>query len=554
MQPSRKKRFLLIGLGILFLALFGIVFLANLFLVPALKKKLHTLIIQGSDSLYTYNLGSLDASLFGGDVTVRQLQIDVDSTRYEELRQKKALPAVTMQLSLQEGHIKGVGLISILFGRKISIEEILTRQANIRLSRHIEERHLVQDHPPLWKAMQPVIKSISVHRIKLEGIKMLYKNADTSESVKLQFDRFDALVEGVRIDSAAATDTNRIGFARSVFLRVHDLKFRTPDSSYKMKAEWITYSSKNKTVEMDSFKLQPTLKKEDFYKYYGVQASLYYVAFAKVRLTNTHLDRFIHNNVVAADSLILEQPQLNVYIDKTQERQFKSKIGTFPHQQLLKASATIRIKNVVVKNGTVTHTEKSDQTKKEGTFTLNALSLFIKNVTNDSALIRQNSICTAEAEGRILGSSPIRAVFKFYLDSPRGRFDVAGSVRSITAPQLNALSVALAQTAIPSLTINTLDFRIKAEDFGAVADVHMQYEGLLIELRKTDEKTGQAVTRKLLTRAINHYLVYAANPGSDGIERTAQNVHYVRLTTQSFFGLIWRSVFTGMQKIMMRSG
>lgn len=533
-------------------ALIGIIFLANFFLGPALQKKLHTLIIQGSDSLYTYQLGRLNASFFGGDVAVENLKIDIDSNRYKVLEQRNALPALTMQLTLEKGHIKGVGLISVLFGRKITVEEIMTKQANIRLSRHVHEEKRVKDSTPLWKAMQPSIKSISVNHIKLDGVRFLYNNADTSESEKLQFDRFDARVDNLQIDSTAAEDTSRIGFAKNIFLRFHDLTFRTADSSYKMKAEWLTYSSKNKTVEIDSFQLQPTLEKEDFYKQYAVQASLYYVAFQKIRLTNTHVDHFIRNNVVDADSLILQTPQLKVYIDKTQERQFKSKIGTYPHQRLRQAGAKIIIKNIVVSNGTVEHTEKNGSTEEEGTFSLSALNLVIKNVTNDSTLIKQNSVCTAEAEGSILGSSPIKAAFKFYLASSNGRFDVTGSVKNVTEKQLNPLAVPLANTAIPSLLIHEINFSISAEDFEAWADVRMRYNHLSIVLRKMNEETGKAVTRKFLTKALNRYVLYPDNPGGDGVERTARQVHYSRLTTQSFFGVIWRALFTAMQRIMLK--
>lgn len=549
-----KKRFLPLAVGILLTGVLGIILLANIFLEPALRKKLHTLIIQGSDSLYTYQLGTLKASFLGGDVEIENLRINIDSSRYEVLRQKKALPSLTMQLNLEKGHVKGVGLIAVLFGKKLVIEEIMTRQADIKLSRHVNKRETVEDNPPLWKAMQPSLKTISIDHIKLDGLKLLYKNADTSESVKLQFDRFDALIEDVRIDSAAAQDTNRIGFAKNVDLKFHDLKFRTADSSYKMKAEWIRYSSKNKTVEIDSFKLQPTLEKEDFYQYYGVQASLYYVEFHKIKLTNTHLDRFIHSNVIDADSMILLEPHLNVYIDKTQERRFQSKIGTFPHQKLMKAGATIAIKNILVKNATVQHTEKNGKTGKEGTFALSGLNLFIKNAVNDPALIKQNGICTVKAEGRILGSSPISASFRFYLDSSNGRFDASGAIKNITAAQLNPLSVALTNTLIPSLTIHELKFDIQAEEFEALANVRMRYNNLSFILRKTNEETGEIKTRKFLTRVVNQHLIYTDNPDDGGVERTAKNVPYARLTTQSFFGLIWKSLFAGMQKIMIRTG
>jgi hypothetical protein len=266
-----------------------------------------------------------------------------------------------------------------------------------------------------------------------------------------------------------------------------------------------------------------------------------------------HADRFIHNNVIDADSMIIQYPHLEVYIDKTQERQFKSKVGTFPHQKLMKAGATITIKNIIVKDGSVMHTEKNEKTGKEGTFSLNTVDLSIKNATNDSILIKQNNICTVDAVGKILGSSPIKASFKFYLDSSNGRFDLNGSIKNVDEAQLNPLSVSLTNTVISSLTIHEINFSITAEEFEARADVRMLYNNLSVTLRKVDEETGEAVTRKFLTRAINRYLLYPDNPSPNGLERTAHQVSYARLTTQSFFGLIWKTLFAGMQKIMIRT-
>ena len=532
----------------------AIIFLVNLFLEPTLRNKLHTLIIEGSDSLYTYNLGRLKADFFGGDVEVQNLQINIDSNHYKILKQKNELPALTMQLSLQNGHIKGVGLISILFGKKINIEEIMTSQANIRLSRHIRKKETAKDHPPLWQAIRPAIKAIFIKHIKLDGVKLLYKNADTSESVKLQFDRFDAAVDDVQIDSTAAQDTARIAFAKNIFFKFHDVKFRTQDSSYKMKAGWITYASRTKTIEMDSFKLQPTLEKNEFYTYYGVQASLYYVELNKIKFINTHIDRFIKNNIIDADSVLLQQPKFSVYLDKTQERLFKSKIGSFPHQKLLRSQSIIRIKNIIAQSASVQYTEKNAGTGHEGTLDLQELNIAVRNATNDSAWIRRNHVCTVRANGKILGGSPITASFKFYLDSANGRFDVEGTIKNVTAAQLNSLAVPLANTQIPSFDLQSLSFKVQAEDFIAQANVHMRYNNLSVTLRKTDEKTGATVTRKFITKLLNRYVIRSSNPGPDGVEIIAENVQYSRLTTQSFFGLIWKAVFAGMQNIIMRSG
>ena len=548
------RRILIIG-GSLLLGLFLVLLIfVNRFIKPILKDRLHTLIIQGSDSLYNYTLGKLNANFYGGNVEVENLQINIDSSRYEYLRKRNALPSLTMQLSLQKGQIKGIGIVDILFGKKIRVEEILSKQADIKITRNIRPRNASDQNVPVWKAIKPKISSIYVGAIKLDGIKMLYKNADTSESVKLQFDRCDAAFKDILIDSAAAFDTTRMGFTKEISMKFHDLKFRTSDSTYKMKAEWIKYSSKARTLEVDSFKLQPTLEREDFYSTANRQTSLYYIEFAKVRFVNTRLDYFIHNNVINADSVVFEKPDVKIYNDKSLPPDFESKIGKFPHQRLLAAGATINVKNISFKDASFQLTEKDAESSKEGILTLNHLNFDASNVTNDTSLIKKNPICFASFSGNIFNNSPVSLSLKLYLDSSNGRFDASGMVKNVSAPQLNQLSVPLANVQINSCNIHDLKFIVSGEDYSAAANVRMLYNNLSITLRKTDEETGQVKTKKFMTKMLNRFVIWPNNPGPDGLERTAQNKRVSRLTTQSFFGLLWKTIFAGMQDVMMRSG
>jgi hypothetical protein len=551
----RYRKLLIIAGAILSVAFILLLVFVNRFIEPILKDRLHTLIIQGSDSLYTYTLDNLNTNFFGGNVEVENLQINIDSSRYEYLRARNALPSLTMQLSLQRGHIKGIGIIDLLFGKKIRVEEIMSKQADIKLTRHVHRGSNVSEEKlPLWKAIQPKILSILVKKIKLDGIKMLYKNADTSESVKLQFDRCDALFEDILIDSAAASDTTRMGFTKEISMQFNDLKFRTSDSTYKMKAQWIKYSSKNRILEVDSFKLQPTLEKEDFYGAANRQVALYNIEFAKVRFINTRLDHFIHNNIIDADSVVFEKPQVKIYDDKTLPPDFESKIGKFPHQRLLKADPTIVVKNIFFRDASFELTQKDARTGKEGTIALTHLNFSAANVTNDSFMIRKNPICVAQFDGLIFNTSPVSLSLRMHLDSLNGWFDASGFVNNISASQLNEVAVPLGNVQINSCTIHDLEFNVSGEDYSASSTVRMRYNHLSLTLRKTDEETGEIKTKKFMTKILNRFIIWPDNPGADGIERVAQNKRVARLTTQSFFGLLWKSIFAGMQDVMMRSG
>jgi hypothetical protein len=555
-KKRRYKRWIITGLIIASILIGLSLLLANRFVEPMLRDRLETLIIRGSDSLYTYELGDLKANFFGGNVEVENLQIRIDSNRYYQLKRRNALPPLTMHLDLQRGYIKGLGVFSLLFGKEIDIKELGSRQADIKLSRHIRAKDtLPRENIPLWKAIQPQINNIDIGRIKLDGLKMLYRNADTSEAIKLQFDRFDAAFNDVRIDSTSAYDTSRIGFVKNFSIRFNDIKFRTPDSSTKMKAEWINYSSETRILEIEDFKVQPMLKeKEDFYKAVGSQKAMEVIEFDKLRLSGLRLERFIHNNILEADSLIVQKPQISIYVDRSMPPKFESKVGKYPHQQLLRADASINIKHFTISDADLEYTEKNPKTMQEGTLVLKDVSVTAQNVTNDYYAIARNPFCNAQLKGKILETTPLEVNFKFYLDSTNGRFDASGTVGAANASQLNKLALPLANVQLQSLNVQSLQFNLTGEDFEMRGNVRMLYNNLSLVLRKTDEETGETKTNKFLTKVLRKFVINPSNPGADGVERTSTNIRVMRLTDKAFFGLIWQAIFAGMQDIMMKSG
>lgn len=554
---SRKqtlKRLGNIAAILLVLGFSTLIVLANVYVEPVLRKRLHTLIIEGSDSLYTYTLGDLSTNLFGGNIDVTNLEISVDSNRYYRLERKNALPSLVMKVDVEKASIKGIGIFSLLFSKKVIIDEVISTQADIVLHRNLKKEDSLsaegKNKPqPLWKTLQPTIKDISVNKIKLDGIKLLYKNSEDIDAAKLQFDRCDALFENIRIDSASLSDTSRIGYVENFSLRLNDLKFRTPDSAYKMKAEWITYNSAQRLLEIDSFKLQPTIKNEE--RIDSFKRSWYTITFDKVDFVGLRLDRYLQLNRAEADSVVFQNPNLLIYKDRLGEDRYNSKIGKYPHQLLLKANALIAIKKIIAHNMQVDVTEKHEETREEGTITLSNLEITIDNIVNDPALIRLKPLTTASASGKIIGS-PIQANFRFYLDSAEGEFDMQGQVTNVSASQLNPISTRLANIVVPSAQIDALNFSIRGEDFGATADVEMRYQDLALIFRKKDEGTGINATRKFITRILNRYVISPSNP-ANGTERKAYSVKVARQTTQSFFSIIWEAVFDGMQRIITRT-
>jgi hypothetical protein len=276
------------------------------------------------------------------------------------------------------------------------------------------------------------------------------------------------------------------------------------------------------------------------------------VQFNKAVFSGIHLDRFIHNETIHADSVFLDKLRADMFLDKTYPVDLQSKIGQYPHQKLLQVTSLVQIPKIVVRDAALAYTERGEESHRQGKLTLQNISGAIYNVTNDSGLIKRNNKLEARLKGIILGSSPIAINLTFYLDSANGRFLADGSVQNVSAPQLNGLSGPLASTRIHSFNMQQLYFSMTGDDFTARGKVRMKYNNLNIVLQKVDEESGQPKSKKFLTKLLNRFVLHPSNPGTDGTERTAQNVTYNRITSQSFFGLIWKTIFTGMQDVMMR--
>ncbi|HZH35761.1 MAG TPA: hypothetical protein VEX65_00705, partial [Flavisolibacter sp.] len=163
-----RKKFLvtaaaiLTGVTLIFFTILGFM------LEPMLKKRLHSLIIDGSDSLYQYSLGSFHANLFGANVSLKDFKLWVDSARYQQMLSEHSLPAVTMHLDIKLGQVKGISLLALLGGNKLKIQTINSEEGQITLARHYAKSDTVEGKKrPFWKSIRSSMNGLTVDKISL---------------------------------------------------------------------------------------------------------------------------------------------------------------------------------------------------------------------------------------------------------------------------------------------------------------------------------------------------------------------------------------------------
>ena len=80
---------------------------------------------------------------------------------------------------------------------------------------------------------------------------------------------------------------------------------------------------------------------------------------------------------------------------------------------------------------------------------------------------------TADISTKFLNKTPLKVVWQFYLQNPRGRFDVKGSMGSIAAIHANPLTEPMGPARLEDGQINRLQFDFEGNNYATDGTVKM---------------------------------------------------------------------------------
>ena len=551
---KHKVRNLLIGfVALLLLLAVAFQVFINRYLERVICERLEKLIVYGSDSLYHFKLDHMAVNFWDNSVTVKNLHIGIDSAHYMVREKLSTLPALTFEINLASGSVRGIGLLPLLYARKISIESIVSKKANLSFSRHFRrsDEKIDTGNVPLWKLIQPEIKSININKILLDDLSINYTNADSATAFKWKFEHCSTIIDNTVVDSVSAGDNDRILFSKNVSIQFTDVKLQTSDGLYAIETKKLWYSSAAKNIEFEDFTLHP-VKSKTFYKDVGYDKDRFNLIFPRIRMVDFHLSQWINDNILYIDTVHLVDAQINVYKDRTVKADTRSKLGNYPHQLLHKLPFTINIRQIQIAAARLVYTEKNRESQLEGKLIFHNLNGSIRNVTNDNAFIKKNPNCLVDIKGVVMQNSPLHALFTLHLnDAVRGGFEVKADISKMEAPALNTITVPLSQTAVKSLDISELHFFMKGNERSGTGNLRILYKNLEIDLKKRDDESGKMKNRKLLSFLVNRLVVYRDNP-MKGKERRAVDIQTTRNPQKSFFNLIWKTLYNSFKEISIR--
>ncbi|GAO43401.1 hypothetical protein [Flavihumibacter petaseus] len=502
-----------------------------------LRERIYQLVNEKSNGRYQLSIGDIHIDPDNQSASLRNIELLPDTLLLQD--------GLRYRLKLDNILLKHVDIAAILAAQQVKLNNITVSGGELEITSlgQLKEKSDTTKAPDIRESSKKILRSVKkslnsilVDTIQLNDIDVTYFNRKHQKHLvkKIHIDLYD-----LAIDSAGLADTSRFFFARSINVAIDSLRLPVSDNRYLLSAEKLLVIAGSKQLtHIRGLKLQavPTRPLETAAAQAGVQQDIYAIAIKEITATSLRFSALLEDSTISAANVLMSSPVLQVFNDKSNPPATKSKVGQYPHQLLRKFPFRLNIPLLVVENGAVTYLEKNEKGDGVGKVYFTKVNGKVGPLSGKGTGIRP---FTADFDALFMGKSGMHVTFDF--PPVNGHFAVTARFQSFDVRQLNEACLPLGSTALQSGKVTRLFFRVEGNDNSATAVTTLNYEGLKIAAMKGSEDEGFK-KKGLLSMIANTFILHENNkPGDKFPDQTIAS--YRRVTTKSFFNLVWKSVF-----------
>ena len=309
------------------------------------------------------------------------------------------------------------------------------------------------------------------------------------------------------------------------------------DSTTTLKWYNAGYNAESKTLSLDSFAYHPTPSLDSVMARSPYQIDYITFRSGPIALTDFNLEDYKRDSAFIANTVTVQNPVISIYRDKQPPR-LEGIIKPLPVDMIKRITLPLYLGNVVLRDGTLTYTERSAKTRAEGTILLSHMNARLSNIKNqghserDSLSLSLNAFLMDSAELNL-------QVRESYTDSLSG-FLMTLRVKPTSLTFLNPVLAPLSSIVISSGTIDSLHLRAIGQENLSLGEMNMYYRNLRIRLVKDGNPYHSSFTDRIASFLANALVIRTNNNGKTGL------VYFERLRDRSFFNYIVKMTFSGM--------
>lgn len=534
----------IIGLTVVVLIL---AFLVNHYWSPILAKKVRSVVLESSDSLYRADFSSAELHVLRGQIIFYNITLLPDTAVYNRRVKQHLAPNNLVSLHVKRLILDHVHPFTLYFKHRLEIGQIILSAPELDDSYQLNHTKdtVVKDHRTVWQKISKSLHSVHIGQIFLSDVQLRYKDYSGNKVAISELKEMNLSATDLLIDSATQKDKSRLLYCRDIVAELNNYKGTSPSGLYRYTINHLKLSTLTSQLDIEGLRLAPVNKDEFFDKTTKDRFDVY---LDSVQLSHFDYLGYHKYRTVSTSCLFIKKGSFSLFNNPNKlKKPGVDKLKSFPQIALSKLTTDIRIDTLLVQHLDVAYSEYNKKSYQTGTITFNDTHGRFLNVTNNKAALAKNSICTAQLNTLFLNRGALNVSFIFDLSASDAAYSYKGTLGSMDMEYLNPATMPFAMVKITGGTEKRLDFDIHANSTVNKGRLTFLYNNLKVKLLEPDTTMNGFKGKLIPSLFANIFILKHNNPDKDGEVPRSFYITYMRPKDSPFFKTIWHTLLAGIK-------
>ena len=488
-------------------------------------EKLRAVVSKAAGPSYSLHIGKVEIDPIGGDLAIMDIVLGHDSAVVDSLLHGH-------ERFLLSGKVGRISITGLSYWRLLLADEVRVGSATV--------------YTPVLRYTYASHRAIDTVRTTAAGAA-----GDAPELICLG-ELVITEASGTAVDLAARAPEMVID---RLDMRAHDIRVVLPDMGSF--AQWMVGSAQvdiqhvlaqlpplydltiahigllhpEGLASIDSLRFIPRVDRSTTHKYLREMTSIYALDVKSIALARIDLYRAFAEQQVEMGSLTVDGAFFDVFLDKTMPED-PSRFKPLPVSALRNVPFGLRVDTVRLTNAEMMYSERFEVERGYGNTHLSGIEVTLLNVSNDTLLAMADTVMRGTVDAKLFDKGILHGEYTAPLSSRNDAFKLDVTMRDMPLSAANSMSENLILLRADSGWINSLHFRMNANNDSAVGPFTLKYSNAWLRIVNDDGKK-----RRFLTTLVNSTLHHDSKDKPP--EERTEHLRLARRKDRSVFNYIW---------------
>lgn len=347
----------------------------------------------------------------------------------------------------------------------------------------------------------------------------------------------------IAIDLTSDTANTHLS-RRNLTANIVGIQYTFQNKENQLRLDTLYINTTKRFIRTTGLQLIPQLPQSDYAELSQNHSDWTKIQTSTTIWTGIDFTAFMKERSIVIDTITIQHAEISSYKNRQIAQSQREK--QLLNQTLRHLPIALDIRCLQFGPLDVVYQELTPEGVQPGKLTVTNLTGECLGLSNRPA--QNQSFLTIRSTGKLMELANLQTTINFSLQDTSEQFTVNGQLGSLAMNQLNTLTEPLANLSIQNGRIDTLIFNITGNKHSSAVDLKLLYNGLEIELIKDHD--GQIRQRRLLSEAINDWVVYSSNP-QYGTTRIGTGTA-LRDPYKSQFNYLWKSLWPGLKSTLIK--